>query len=130
MNILELHHVRKHFGSFVATNDVSFSVGKGRIFGLVSVMLPWAACLVMVCRPLPDACGWSRCKATRAIVTKIGDRVGAGATVVIDPFSRDATTFARCFLEETQTGATVFPEKVVIVTDAREKTAFYRLVLP
>ncbi len=35
MNVLEIRNVRKHFGSYVATDNVSFSVEKGKIFGLL-----------------------------------------------------------------------------------------------
>ncbi len=35
MKVLDIQHLKKHFGSYQATDDVSFSVDKGTIFGLL-----------------------------------------------------------------------------------------------
>ncbi len=35
MNIIEVNNIRKEFGTLVAVNDVSFSVGQGQVVGLI-----------------------------------------------------------------------------------------------
>ena len=35
MNAIEVHHISKSYGKVKALEDVSFSVGKGEVFGLI-----------------------------------------------------------------------------------------------
>src|SRR3954463_6057017 len=35
MSVIELHHLTRKFGDLVAVNDVSFSVSRGAIYGLL-----------------------------------------------------------------------------------------------
>ncbi len=35
MNIVEVHHLRKEYGSLVAVNDVTFSIERGQVLGLI-----------------------------------------------------------------------------------------------
>ena len=35
MNAIEVHHISKSYGEVKALEDVSFSVGKGEVFGLI-----------------------------------------------------------------------------------------------
>ena len=59
--VIEVSHVSKHYGKVEALHDVSFSVHKGEVFGLIGLVLArprFSASLPRCCCLRREECQW------------------------------------------------------------------------